>query len=132
MQMTKSQAILVAKLVEQLRPEWNFHGTMAALAKAIDGHDAFDVAIAAITAAADPDAKTPGVIPTDGHWWPTWKPSTQAANAYATRARLENNRSQQVIAAIRRDDANRDPVAGHLGYLEASAALEATRTEESQ
>lgn len=115
MQMTKSQGVLLAKLVEQIRPDWDFPGIMAALGKAAGKGSFPDVAIAAITAAADPGARTPGVIPTDGHHWPTWQqpgttdPATTRTRAEARaiqlraehRTNLATAASPEAIRAIR-------------------------------
>jgi hypothetical protein len=67
--MTKDQAQAIAALVHALRPEWDEPGIFAALSRChtIDGYDA---AMAALRAAANRDAATPGVIPRmDGEHW---------------------------------------------------------------
>jgi hypothetical protein len=67
--LTREQATALADLVHLLRPEWDRAGIFTAL-----GHcqklNPFDVAMAAIRAAASPDVRTPGVIPnTRGDHW---------------------------------------------------------------
>jgi len=68
MPLSKPQAQAIAHLVHQLRPEWSERGIMAQLGK-LTTRRATDVALASIRAAADPEAKTPGVIPTPGSHW---------------------------------------------------------------
>lgn len=68
MPLTLEQATPLAALVHQLRPEWDERGILKALEKCA-GRNLFDVAAAAIRAAADRGAKTPGVIPSDGPHW---------------------------------------------------------------
>lgn len=71
MMMTKIQAEKIAAAVQSLRPDWDTTGVLAALAKARTEGEPWQVAIAAIAAAADRDNLTPGVIPLPGlHWKP--------------------------------------------------------------
>jgi hypothetical protein len=60
MRMTSIQAQALARYLEPARPDWDFHGIVAAL-KALDcsWQDAGQIAIAC---AADPTAKTPGAM----------------------------------------------------------------------
>lgn len=66
---TKDQAEALAALVHQLRPDWQTQGIMSALAKVRDRGPAFDVAHAALYAAADPTIRTPAVIAMGGEHW---------------------------------------------------------------
>lgn len=66
--MTKQTAWALAHLVHELRPEWEASGVVAALKRCSD-RDPFLVALAAIRATADKDARTPGVIPAAGTHW---------------------------------------------------------------
>jgi len=68
MPLTKAQADHLAALMHELRPEWDAHGCLKALEK-VAGRNPFDIAMAALRAAADLGAKTPGVIPSDGPHW---------------------------------------------------------------
>lgn len=68
MPLTLDQATPLAALIHKLRPEWDERGILSALEKCA-GRNPFDVAAAAIRAAADRGAKTPGVIPADGPHW---------------------------------------------------------------
>ena len=68
MPLTLQQARPLAALVHQLRPEWDERGVLTALERCA-GRNPLDVAMAAIRAAADLGAHTPGVIPTDGPHW---------------------------------------------------------------
>lgn len=68
MSLSREQAQALTRLVHLLRPAWNEEGIYAALAK-VKERDAYDVALAALRAAADGNAKTPGVIPSPGPHW---------------------------------------------------------------
>jgi hypothetical protein len=128
--MTKPQAILVAKFVGEIRTDWEFHGVMAALAKASDKGSAATVAIAAISAAADPDAKTPGVIPTDGSHWPAWSATKQETDTERNRRRGNEIRSRRVLDELRHAVERRDPESSHRGYLAAVQELQRKGTDE--
>lgn len=68
---TKDQAQALAALVATLRPDWDAQGVMAALSKARDRGNAYELAHAAIAAAATPTNRTPAVIGMAGaHWEP--------------------------------------------------------------
>lgn len=75
------QAKALAKLLAELRPDWDERGTMAALEGARQRAGNFDLTLAAIRAAATPTVRTPAVIGMDGpHWHPEPappKPRTQ-------------------------------------------------------
>lgn len=84
MPVTKDQAYAIARVVNALRPEWDEPGIRAAL-RPVAGRNAFDVAMAAIRAAADSGANNPGVIPTEGpHWFEKPSAATPKDMAYAT------------------------------------------------
>jgi hypothetical protein len=68
MPLTRQQAQSLAAVIHKLRPEWDERGVIRALEKCA-GLNPFEVSMAAIRAANDPGAKTPGVIPTDGPHW---------------------------------------------------------------
>ena len=68
MTLTAKQAWAIGHLVHELRPEWEAEGVVAAL-KRCAGGDPFATALASIRAAADKNARTPGVIPTPGTHW---------------------------------------------------------------
>ena len=68
-QMTKVQAEALTALVVRLRPEWRPAGVMAALEKAKDGADVFDVSRALINLAADATVITPGLLHQPGPHW---------------------------------------------------------------
>ena len=130
MRMTKPQAILIAKFVGEIRPDWDFHGVMAALAKASDKAGAASVAVAAITAAADPDAETPGVIPTDGSHWPTWSATQQENAGERNRKRTRSIADRRVLDELRYAVERRDSDSSHRGYLAATEELQRRRTDE--
>jgi hypothetical protein len=72
MPLTKDQARLLVPLLIACRPigapVWDEQGVMAALSRVANRNIA-EVIIAATRAAADREAKTPGVIPTNGPHW---------------------------------------------------------------
>ena len=65
---TPQQAWAIGHLVHELRPAWEAEGVVAQVKRVADRNPVM-VALACIRAAADPDAKTPGVIPTNGTHW---------------------------------------------------------------
>ena len=78
MTVTKDQAQMLATLAVACRPHraatWDAAGVVAAIGKVKD-RALVEVALAVLRAAADRDAKTPGVIPTAGsHWQEQLKP----------------------------------------------------------
>lgn len=74
MMMTKSQAQAIAAAVHAFREEWDVRGIMTALADLKDHDQPWIVAVAAITAAADPTNRTPAVIPLAGKHWTSARP----------------------------------------------------------
>lgn len=87
MPVTREQAQMLTALAIACRPyrapTWDEAGVMAAIAKV---HDRAlpEVALAVIRAAADREAKTPGVIPTEGsHWQEQLKPPLFRPQPYA-------------------------------------------------
>lgn len=71
--LTEPQARALATLITTLRQgwehPWDHAGTMTALAQCRDRADANDIAHAALYAAANPNARTPAVIPLAGEHW---------------------------------------------------------------
>lgn len=84
MRMTPNQANILARLVEELRPEWNFPGIRAAIESVNARRSAYDVAHAMLTTTADPNAQTPAAI-RNPHYWPgvTTEPTRQPARYVA-------------------------------------------------
>lgn len=69
--MTKIQAEKIAAAVNTIRPDWDITGITAALGKARNEGEAWQVAIAAIAAAANTNNRTPAVLALPGeHWRP--------------------------------------------------------------
>ena len=66
--LSREQAQALTRVVHLLRPAWNEEGIYAALGQ-VKERAPFEVALAAIRAAKDDKAKTPGVIPTNGPHW---------------------------------------------------------------
>ena len=65
--MTRAQAVAIATAVQQVRPEWDHPGILAAL-HAAHGTPA-EVAAAAFRLAGDLKARTPGLLPKPGSHW---------------------------------------------------------------
>ena len=61
--LTYEMAVPLAELVHRIRPQWDVPGILAALEKAAAKGGISDVVLAAVDAALDPEASTPGVIP---------------------------------------------------------------------
>ena len=67
--MTRSQAVAVATAVQQVRPEWDHPGILAAL-QAAQGHGTpAEVAAAAFRLAGDLKVRTPGMLAQSGKHW---------------------------------------------------------------
>lgn len=87
MPVTDQQARAIAYLAAAVRPHraptWDEAGIVANIAKVRD-RDLATVTLAVIRAASDRDAKSPGVIPTNGPHWseklaePKWQPTILA------------------------------------------------------
>lgn len=70
-EITAPQAKALAALLHELRPDWDPQGLLAAIHGARTKGSNFELAIAAIRAAATPSVRTPAVIGMDGpHWHP--------------------------------------------------------------
>lgn len=120
MRMTKVQAIALSRLIEAIRPEWNFPGIMAAIGKVVDrDDDPAIVAIAALTCCQDKDAETPAAM-TNPVYWPAWQPNTPKSTPTPKAV-------DQILAPL----PPRDPEASRRGYLAACQALEESRTKET-
>lgn len=62
MRMTPTQMTCLARLVSDLRSEWDFHGVAAAVRKLSEQESNFTACHMALRAAADPTANTPGAM----------------------------------------------------------------------
>ena len=121
MTMTKSQAINLANYVRGIRPEWDFHGVMAALAK-LATLDAVEAGQTALAAAGDAAARTPAAM-TNGVYRPGWRPATADQSEYARQVRAQQVAHRAVLEQARRDAAIADPNSSHRGYLAATETL---------
>jgi hypothetical protein len=84
-QLDRTTAEHLAAVVAALRDDWDERGIVAALAKARDRGDVWQVSMAAIRAAADPSNRTPAVIAMDGpHWQERTPGPTPKDPSYAT------------------------------------------------
>lgn len=123
MGMTKSQGTILARLIAELRPEWEFHGIMTALGKAAGKGNAFDITLAAVYATADPAAKTPAFIAERGPHWDAISAGPREDTAYVQHRRSESIAHRRALEQARHDARNANPEASHRGYLEALKAL---------
>ena len=69
MPLSQSQGQALTALLHTIRRDWGLPGITAALKKASLLGSAAEVAVAACRCAADPDMRTPGLIPTPGPHW---------------------------------------------------------------
>ena len=67
--MTRSQAVAVATAVQQVRPEWDHAGILAALEKASTLGTPAEVAAAAFRLAGNLQVRTPGMLAQPGAHW---------------------------------------------------------------
>ena len=78
--LTATQGKALVQLVASLRRDWQPAGIEAAIRKATeDGATGPDVCVAAVRAAVDPEAKTPGLIPAPGPHWQALRSGTRHA-----------------------------------------------------
>lgn len=84
--MTMAQGQKLAAFLHEMRPDWDERGILPALQGARDRAGNFDLAIAAIRAAGDPNNRTPAVIGMDGAHW-------QAPQRGASNGRPEPDRT---------------------------------------
>ena len=69
MPLSQSQGQALTALLGTIRKDWGLPGITAALKKASPLGSAAEVAVAACRCAADPDMRTPALIPTPGPHW---------------------------------------------------------------
>lgn len=67
--MNRSQGEALVALIHQLRKDWDPPGIRAAIQKAQHLGPACDIAAAACRLAANPDARTPALLPEPGTHW---------------------------------------------------------------
>ena len=80
MTLTATQGRALVQLIAALRRDWQPAGIEAAIRKATaDGATGPDVCVAAVRAAVDRDARTPGVIPAPGPHWQALRSGTRQA-----------------------------------------------------
>ncbi len=124
MTMTKSQAINLANFIRDVRPDWDFHGVMAALSK-LSSFDSVEAGQTALAAAGDAGARTPAAM-VNTVYRPGWKPATSDQSEYARKTRAQQVAHRSVLEQARQDARNADKEGSHRGYL---AALEALKGE---
>lgn len=68
--LTATQGKALVQLCAALRRDWQPAGIEAAIRKALDdGANGAEVCVAAVRVATDPEARTPGLIPSPGAHW---------------------------------------------------------------
>ncbi len=67
--LTANQGKRLCELIRLLRPDWDLPGIEAAVRKAATDATAIDVCAAAVRAAGNDAARTPGLIPQPGPHW---------------------------------------------------------------
>lgn len=67
--MTRAQGVAIATAVQQVRPEWDHAGILAALEKASTLGTPAEVAAAAFRLAGDLKVRTPGMLAQPGKHW---------------------------------------------------------------
>ena len=80
MTLNQAQGKALVQLIASLRRDWQPAGIEAAIRKAADdGATGPDVCVAAVRAAVNPEAKTPGLIPAPGPHWQELRSGTRLA-----------------------------------------------------
>ena len=80
MTLTQTQGKALVQLIASLRRDWQPAGIEAAIRKATaGGATGPDVCVAAVRAAVDPDARTPGLIHSPGPHWQGTRAGTRLA-----------------------------------------------------
>ena len=80
MTLNQTQGKALVQLLAALRRDWQPAGIEAAIRKATaDGATGPDVCVAAVRAACDKDARTPGVIPAPGPHWQALRAGSRLA-----------------------------------------------------
>lgn len=70
MTLTTTQGKALVQLIASIRRDWQPAGIEAAIRKALDdGANGAEVCVAAVRVATDPEARTPGLIPSPGAHW---------------------------------------------------------------
>lgn len=79
--LTTLQSQRLAELAHLIRKDWDVPGIAAAIRNAAKA-PAAEVASALFALAADPNVKTPALLPQRGHWWPTGEAMSGPAVSY--------------------------------------------------
>jgi hypothetical protein len=111
MMLTEVESKQLAEAIHTMRPEWGVAGIHKALGYARHKANKWDVALAAFACAANPDNRTPAVIPMDGRHWPVVN-APESPKKHQPRPITEDERD-----------------AAHRQYLAAVAILNAKRAE---
>lgn len=75
--LTETESKALAAAIHSMRPEWGIPGIHKALGYARTKANKWVVAQAAIACAANPDNRTPAVIPMEGKHWPIMSAPSQ-------------------------------------------------------
>jgi len=108
---------VIADWVHQIRPTWDQHGILAALAKRRDAQPA-RLALAALAAAANLDNRTPAIIALDGSHWRIGKTTETEAD------RHPSNEDVRTLCVECYKPKRRHPWIGCPGYVAKPAPAE--------
>ena len=119
--MTRSQAVAVATAVQQVRPEWDHPGILAAL-QAAQGHGTpAEVAAAAFRLAGDLKVRTPGMLAQPGKHWRAPADGGPTVSVVVTRCGEHPEHPAARCPAC--EEANRGEVDHQAGVAAVRAAL---------
>ena len=119
--MTRSQAVAVATAVQQVRPEWDHPGILAAL-QAAQGHGTpAEVAAAAFRLAGDLKVRTPGMLAQPGKHWRA--PAEGGPTVSVIQTRCGEHPANPAARCPECEEANRGEVDHQAGVALVKAAL---------
>ena len=119
--MTRSQAVAVATAVQQVRPEWDHPGILAAL-QAAQGHGTpAEVAAAAFRLAGNLQVRTPGMLSQPGAHWRA--PADGGPTVSVVVTRCGEHTAHPAARCPECEEANRGEVDHQAGVAAVRAAL---------
>ncbi len=119
--MTRAQAVAVATAVQQVRPEWDHPGILAALEKAAPLGTPAEVAAAAFRLAGNLQVRTPGMLSQPGAHWRAPADGGPTVSVVVTRCGEHPEHPAARCPAC--EEANRGEVDHQAGVAAVRAAL---------
>ena len=119
--MTRSQAVAVATAVQQVRPEWDHAGILAALEKASTLGTPAEVAAAAFRLAGNLQVRTPGMLAQPGAHWKA--PAEGGPTVSVVVTRCGEHTAHPAARCPECEEANRGEVDHQAGVAAVRAAL---------